>query len=282
MENATFWENMQTLEQSIEGNYNSFVSAASKFNNNFTYRYPGWNHVESPAEIPEEFPGQCPVGGHVKCPTVQCYYHCPRNQKAGSKSNNNNFGQWHLGQSHAEILVEIPGRHHVEHHVQHPTVSRNHHCSRKEREPNNNNNRPREYEHHFAFMATTVGPNPDILGDDDGTYHAPGKPMETPASAVKYTGTKMEFEMYEEAKMLAKIITKVGNFLQGQHPELLCTMEKMSLFDGTVDGSDPGSEEGSPSAFCNLDNALNSERERKPAAQREDQREGKSERTDYY
>jgi hypothetical protein len=32
-------------------------------------------------------------------------------------------------------------------------------------------------------------------------------------------------------------------------------MEKMSLFDGTVDGSDPGSEEGSPSAFCNLDDA---------------------------
>ncbi len=60
MENATFWENMQTLEQStgtIEGNYNSFVSAASKFNNNFTYRYPGQDHVESQAEIPEEFPG---------------------------------------------------------------------------------------------------------------------------------------------------------------------------------------------------------------------------------
>jgi hypothetical protein len=54
---------------------------------------------------------------------------------------------------------------------------------------------------------------------------------------------------------------------------------KMSLFDGTVDGSDPGSEEGSPSALCNLDDALNSERERKPAARREDQREGKSERT---
>jgi hypothetical protein len=53
----------------------------------------------------------------------------------------------------------------------------------------------------------------------------------------------------------------------------------MSLFDGTVDGSYPGSEEGSSSMFCNLDDALNSERERKPAARREDQREGKSERT---
>jgi hypothetical protein len=138
---------------------------------------------------------------------------------------------------------------------------------------------PRDYEHHFAFMATTLGPNPDVPGDDDGTYHAPGKPVETPASAVKYTSTKMEFEMYEEVKRLAKILTKVGNFLQGQHPEILRTMEKMSLVDGMVDGSDPGSEEGSPSAFCNLDDALNSERECKPAAQREDQREGKSERT---
>jgi hypothetical protein len=53
----------------------------------------------------------------------------------------------------------------------------------------------------------------------------------------------------------------------------------MSLFDGTVDGSYPGSEEGSSSVFCNPDDALNLERERKPAAQREDQREGKSERT---
>ena len=124
-------------------------------------------------------------------------------------------------------------------------------------------------------MATTVGPNPDVPGDDDGTYHAPGEPMETPATAVKYTSMKMEFEMYEEVKRLAKILMKVGNFLQGQHPEIHCTMEKMSLFDGTVDGLDPGLEEGSPSVFCNLDDALNSERESKPAAQREDQREGK-------
>jgi hypothetical protein len=55
MENATFWENMQTLEQSantIEGNYKSFVSAASKFNNNFTtYQYPGQSHAEIPVEI---------------------------------------------------------------------------------------------------------------------------------------------------------------------------------------------------------------------------------------
>ncbi len=105
----------------------------------------------------------------------------------------------------------------MERHVEHPYVSRNHCCSRKQWEPNNNN-RPRDYEHHFALMATTVGPNPDILGDDDGTYHAPGKPMETPATAVKCTSTKMEFEMYEEVKRLAKILMKVGNFLQREAP----------------------------------------------------------------
>jgi hypothetical protein len=166
----------------------------------------------------------------------------------------------------------------VERHVEHPTVSCCHRCSRKQRVPKNNN-RPRDYEHHFAFMVTTVGPNPDILGDDDGTYHAPRKPVETPATAVKYTSTKMEFQMYKEVKRLATILTKVGNFLQGQHPEILCTMEKMSLFDGMVDGSYRGSEEGSSSAFCNLDDALNAESERKPAARREDQREGKLEHT---
>ncbi len=59
MENATFWENMQTLEQAagtIEGNYNFFVSAASKFNNNFTYRYPGRNHVREPSRDPRRVP----------------------------------------------------------------------------------------------------------------------------------------------------------------------------------------------------------------------------------
>ncbi len=88
----------------------------------------------------------------------------------------------------------------------------------------------------------------------------------------------MEFEMYEAVKRLARIVTKVANFLQAQHPELLRTMEKMSLFDGSEDGLDPGSEEGSSSAFFNLDDALNLNAEHKPATRREDQREGKSER----
>jgi hypothetical protein len=43
MENATFWENMQTLERSmstIEGHYKVLVLAASKFNNNFYLPVP--------------------------------------------------------------------------------------------------------------------------------------------------------------------------------------------------------------------------------------------------
>jgi hypothetical protein len=56
MENATFWENMQTLEQSastIEENYKAFVSAASRFNKHFIYQYPVQYHAEIPVEIPE-------------------------------------------------------------------------------------------------------------------------------------------------------------------------------------------------------------------------------------
>jgi hypothetical protein len=84
-----------------------------------------------------------------------------------------------------------------------------------------------------------VDPNLDVPGDDNKTYHVPGKPVETPASAEEYTSTRMEFDMYEEIKRLARFITKVGDFLKGKHPELLRTIENMSLFDGTVDGPDP-------------------------------------------
>jgi hypothetical protein len=81
----------------------------------------------------------------------------------------------------------------------------------------------------FFFMATTVGPNRDRSGDDDGTFHAPRKPVDTPATAEEYTSTRMEFDMYKEIKRLARIIMKVGDFLKGQHPELLRTMEKNEL-----------------------------------------------------
>jgi hypothetical protein len=77
MKNSTFWENMQTLEQSastIAGNHNLLVSAASKFNNNFTYWYPGRSLAEIHAEIQAEIPGQRPVGRQFEHPTVQHYY----------------------------------------------------------------------------------------------------------------------------------------------------------------------------------------------------------------
>ncbi len=87
-------------------------------------------------------------------------------------------------------------------------------------------------------MATTVDPNSDVLGDDNKTYHAPGKPMETPATVEEYTNTEMEYEMYDQIKRLTTVLRKVGNFLQAQHPELISAMEKMNLFDEMVEDQD--------------------------------------------
>ncbi len=57
LENASFWENMQTLEQSastINENYKAFAPAALRYNhNNFTDQYPAQHHAEIPVEIPE-------------------------------------------------------------------------------------------------------------------------------------------------------------------------------------------------------------------------------------
>ncbi len=130
--------------------------------------------------------------------------------------------------------MEIHGQCHVEHHVERPTVQHYHYRSRDEREPTDNNS-SRDYEHHYAFMAMILDPNSDALGDDDGFYHAPREPMETPAIAVRYFATEMEIERYEENKNLHTILRKLGSYLQGQHPELLLTMQKMSLFDEMVD-----------------------------------------------
>jgi hypothetical protein len=63
-------------------------------------------------------------------------------------------------------------------------------------------------------MAMMVDPNSDRPGDDDETYHAPRKPMETPANAEEYLSTTMEHELYEEIKRLTTVLRKVGNFLQ--------------------------------------------------------------------
>jgi hypothetical protein len=57
--------------------------------------------------------------------------------------------------------------------------------------------------------------------------------LETPAADEEYTSTRRKCKMYEEIKRLVSVLMNVGNVLQGQHPELLCTKEKMNLFDGT-------------------------------------------------
>ena len=243
MENATFWENMQALEHSastIEGNYQAFVSAASRFNNNnFTYQYPAEYHAEIPAEIPEQ--------------------------------------------------------RHVERHFQRPTARHCNHRSRNRREPNNNNRSP-GYEHHYAFMALTVDPSTDAPGDDDESVHPTREPVQTPGTSNKFFATDTEEELYEENKKLHTVLKKLDNFLRVQHPELLRTMQKMSLFDETASDPDvePGSSHptstrtanttarnasGTPlykTAYINLNDDLRAESERKPAGRREEQREGDS------
>jgi hypothetical protein len=67
--------------------------------------------------------------------------------------------------------------------------------------------------------------------------------------------------MYKKIKRLARILMKVDDFLKEKHPELLLTMEKMKLFDGTVDGPDPGPKEGSRPSSYNLDPDLKAESE---------------------
>ncbi len=180
----------------------------------------------------------------------------------------------------------------MERHVQYPTERHCNRRSRNQREPNNNN-RSRGYEHHYAFMAKTVDPNMDSLGDDDESVHLPREPVQTPGTNQKYFSTEMEEALYDENKKLHTVLQKVGNFLRVQHPNLLCTMEKMSLFNETA--IDPDMEPGSshptstrtssttacnPSgaplykiAYINLNDDLQAETERKPTDWTEEQSE---------
>ncbi len=102
--------------------------------------------------------------------------------------------------------------------------------------------------------------------------------------------------MYEENKKFHTVLRKQDNFLRVQHPELLCTMQRMSLFDETA--SDPDMEPGSShptstrtanttarnasgtplykTAYIKLNDDLRAESERKPVSRREEQREGES------
>ncbi len=89
-ENDTFWENMQTLEQSvstIEENYKAFVSAPLRCNNNnSTYQNPAQHHAEIPVEIPE----QHHVERHVQHPMV---HHCSRRSRNQREPNNNSMSR---------------------------------------------------------------------------------------------------------------------------------------------------------------------------------------------
>ncbi len=64
--------------------------------------------------------------------------------------------------------------------------------------------------------------------------------------------------MYEEIKRLVSVLMNVGNVLQGQHPELLCTKEKMNLFDGTEGLNGQASKKSHP-GFYNLNDDLKAE-----------------------
>ncbi len=71
---------------SIEKKFKAFVSAASRFNNNYIYQYPSQNHAEIPVEITE----RCHMECHVQCPTVHHCNCCSKNQR---EPNNNNRSQ---------------------------------------------------------------------------------------------------------------------------------------------------------------------------------------------
>jgi hypothetical protein len=173
-----------------------------------------------------------------------------------------------------------------------------HHCnhhSKNQREPNNHN-RSRGYEHHYTLMAIMVDPNMDAPGEDEESVHLYSAPVQTPGTNQKFFTMEMEEELYEENKKLHTVLQKVDNFLRVQHPDLLRTMEKMSLFDETVD--DPDMETGGfhhtstrtsnstarnasgtllyKTAYVNLNDDLQAESELKPTARREEQREGES------
>jgi hypothetical protein len=90
-------------------------------------------------------------------------------------------------------------------------------------------------------MAQTKDPiSTDSLGDDDKSVHHSREPVQTPGTNRKYFSTEMEEELYDENKKLHTVLQKIGNFLRVQHPDLLRTMEKMSLFNETA--SDPDME----------------------------------------
>ena len=88
-----------------------------------------------------------------------------------------------------------------------------------------------------------MDPNTDAPGDDDESVDPSRVPVQTPGTSNKFFTMDTEEELYKENKKLHTVLRKLDNFLRVQHPELLRTMQKMSLFDETA--SDPDIEPGS-------------------------------------
>jgi len=106
----------------------------------------------------------------------------------------------------------------------------------------------------------------------------------------------MEEELYDENKKLHTVLQKIGNFLRVQHPDLLRSMEKMSLFNETASDPDMEAESCHPTstrtssttacnpsgaplykiAYINLNDDLQAETEHKPTDWREEESERES------
>ncbi len=97
-------------------------------------------------------------------------------------------------------------------------------------------------------MALTVDPNTEAPGGDDESVHPSRAPVQTPGTSNKFFTTDTEEELYEENKKLHTVLRKLDNFLWVQHPELLCTMQKMSLFDEMASDLDMEPESSHPTS----------------------------------
>jgi hypothetical protein len=148
-------------------------------------------------------------------------------------------------------------------------------------------------------MAITVDPNMDAPGEDEESIFPDRAPVKTPRTDSKFFTVDTEEELYEENKKLRSVLQKLDNFLKVQHPDLLRTLQKMSIFDGMASSPDmePGSSHptstrssnttartasGTPLykvAYINLNDDLRAESERKPSGRREEQKEGETVRT---
>ncbi len=140
----------------------------------------------------------------------------------------------------------------------------------------------------------------DAPGEDKESVHPDRAPMKTPGTHSKFFAMDTEEELYEENKKLKTVLRKLDNFLRVQHPDLLRTIQKMSIFDETASGLDvePGSSHPTSTrsstttahtasgiplykvAYINLNDDLRAESEHKPTGRREEQKEGETLHTD--